>query len=90
MQFDLDVAHALHEQMTAWQQLVPVSVRRKRDAVASVLGVAAVFWLQHSYTAEIYIYHNLVTFKWLIDRCVAANCKLFARRLAPREVGALP
>jgi len=26
----------------------------------------------------------------LIDRCVAANCKLFARRLAPREVGALP
>jgi hypothetical protein len=29
----------------------------------------------------------LVSFKWLIDRCVAANCKLFARRLAPREVG---
>src|SRR5215469_16568561 len=41
MQFDLDVAHALHEQMTAWQQLVPVSVRRKRDAVEAAVRLEA-------------------------------------------------
>ena len=43
MQFDLDVAHALHEQMTAWQQLVPVSVRRKRDAVEAAVRLEACF-----------------------------------------------
>ena len=41
MQFDLDVAHALHEQMTAWQQLVPVSVRWKRDAVEATVRLEA-------------------------------------------------
>ena len=41
MQFDLDVAHALHEQMTAWQQLVPVSVRWKRDAVVAAVRLEA-------------------------------------------------
>src|SRR5215469_13706702 len=41
MQFDLDVAHALHEQMTACQQLVPISVRRKRDAVEAAVRLEA-------------------------------------------------
>src|SRR5215469_3136212 len=41
VQLSLDVADPLYEQMTTWQQLVSISVRRKRDAVIATTSRAA-------------------------------------------------
>src|SRR5215472_6046941 len=41
VQFDLNIPHALHKQVTARQQLVTVSVRGKRDAVVAPAGFEA-------------------------------------------------